>query len=212
MRMKWHSIILGSLLTCHAMAYLHQFEEMNFYARGQMGTGQAQDTKKDFTGTSNSLKVTYHPTATGGATLGYRHEHWRLELEYAYFRNTHAKWELNRARVNENSYVRIHSALFNILYDFSDEYYATIPYFGAGVGHSNIKISGYKHLSNNILSGSENENEFAWQGILGVGYYLSKNSVVDINYRHFATSPARKTLDSEYHTNTFNLGYTYHFL
>ncbi len=63
-----------------------------------------------------------------------------------------------------------------------------VPYVGAGIGIDQNKVSGSTVTVGGTtvahLTGS-NKNQFAWQAMAGVSYYLTANLALDVGYRYF---------------------------
>lgn len=205
--------LLLLILASQASAYLYRFDEQNYYARVFGGLTWSQQTQMNYTAASSNIHVHYHPAGNFGFNLGYRSNHWRIEYEFTHMKAAHKTMNLDHLKLDESGALLLNSHMANLLYNFADEFYATIPYFGAGMGVTHLHQNGYKYrYSSTVVGGSATDNEFTWQGMIGIAYYLNKNTAVDIEYRHIATSEAHETIDHEYHGNSLLLGAAYHWL
>ena len=81
------------------------------------------------------------------------------------------------------------AAMLNAYLDFNVPFIRPIvPYIGAGagidqnkVGSSTVTVGGTTPAS---LTGSS-KNQFAWQAMAGVSWYLASNLALDVSYRYF---------------------------
>ncbi|HZH28085.1 MAG TPA: outer membrane beta-barrel protein [Azospirillaceae bacterium] len=87
----------------------------------------------------------------------------------------------------EGGRVRTYSLMANALYDFNTGT-AFTPYVGVGVGVARVglDVSGAAGATRGEIDGPD--NAFAYQGILGVGYALTRNLTLDLSYRYFGTA------------------------
>src|SRR5258708_2778565 len=67
----------------------------------------------------------------------------------------------------------------NLLYDFRLGW-PIVPYIGAGAGIAFVNAS--------ALGGSTSSTQFAYQGIIGVGYEIDQNWRINIDGRYFGTT------------------------
>ena len=93
-----------------------------------------------------------------------------------------------------DSYTRLFSFFANAYYDFnSDPAWIVHPYIGLGGGYVNIKnmirpASPIPVAPGIFFTKKElNYATFGYQGIFGITYPLSKNFLLDLNYKYFAT-------------------------
>lgn len=99
------------------------------------------------------------------------------------------------------------STMANVLYDFmpNGQWH---PFVGAGIGWAWLDgdFSG---------AGSQNsDNSFAYQGILGLGYDVSKDVALKAQYRYFATADADVGFagdTADYRNHAILVGFTYKF-
>ena len=146
-----------------------------------------------------------YSTDTGfavGGKIGYDFVGLRVELEGLYRNNrgSGAVQYPNGAFGFVNGQINQVSAMANVLYDFAPG--ATItPYVGAGVGIAFVDPS---LASGCTLCGTQ----FAYQGIVGVGYNVAPGWRIDLDGRYYGT-----TNPGQYTNNNISvmLGLTYKF-
>jgi outer membrane protein OmpA-like peptidoglycan-associated protein len=121
----------------------------------------------------------------GLLSLGYRWPNGlRGEFEGGYRRN-------NVDSINDcgacgsDGYTRVWSGLFNLLYDFNVGW-PVHPYLGAGVGAANVRAGGVGPVPN--TSFDDSDWAFAYQGIAGMSYQVSKPIELFAEYRYFGTA------------------------
>ncbi|MBY0563671.1 MAG: OmpA family protein [Hyphomonadaceae bacterium] len=95
------------------------------------------------------------------------------------------------------------SALLNLLYDFNREGKVR-PYVGAGVGYAQVE------------AGDEDESNWAWQGLAGLGFPINSQLTFDLGYRYFTVPELEvdggfRTVDAEYTHQAVTVGLRYQF-
>jgi outer membrane protein OmpA-like peptidoglycan-associated protein len=132
----------------------------------------------------------------------------RLELEFDYRRN-----DIDTLKPGGGSgETNVINGMVNALYDFQTRT-AFTPYLGVGIGWANVE---WTDLSG-TLTGSDDDNVFAYQGIAGVAYGVTPNLKLSIDYRYFATEDPEfeavggGTIDTEYQAHTVMVGLRYEF-
>ena len=136
-----------------------------------------------------------------GGVVGYDFVGPRVELEGVY-RSNNGRGTANFGNVFSNTSGRIEqlSAMVNVLYDFLPG--ATItPYIGAGAGiaFADQAINGCSLCS----------TQFAYQGIVGVGWNIDQNFRVNLDARYYGTTSSG--LSYQNNNVTAMLGLTYKF-
>lgn len=185
-------------------APMHPF---GFYAGIEGGANWAQDADIDGTGLDDS--VNYEPGWTGGAVVGYAFgTGLRTEIEGFYSENniddidTGLGFDVGAEGETYNA-----AAMLNVYYDIYMGDSPFVPFVGGGVGASYVNIDADTGLG----SIDEGSWEFAYQGIVGVGYELSENMVLDASYRYFATTDvdvgAGEDLENSNHKAVLGLKY-----
>ncbi len=124
-----------------------------------------------------------------GAQVGYDFKPFRVEGAYTYYRN-----DLDGVGAHLNT----HTWMANAYYDFMPDS-AFDPYVGAGVG--------WAYFNTRTDSGqSSNDNELAYQGIVGLNYHVNANWAVDTNYHIQSWTSSGGSF-----FNIFNVGLNYYF-
>jgi outer membrane protein OmpA-like peptidoglycan-associated protein len=145
-----------------------------------------------------NVAITPQTGWAAGGHIGYDFVGPRVELEGIYRQN-----QLNGANVNglaNTGQIGQLGIMANLLYDFAPG--ATItPYIGAGAGVGFVDGSS-----------SLNSTQFAYQGILGVGWNVDSNFRVDLDGRYYGTSNPNVN-GATWNNNNFSLmlGLTYKF-
>jgi OOP family OmpA-OmpF porin len=147
---------------------------------------------------NNTMDLGY---AVGGV-VGYDFVGPRVELEGVY-RSNNGHGTANFGNIFSNTSGRINqlSAMVNVLYDFIPG--ATItPYIGAGAGiaFADSSINGCSLCS----------TQFAYQGIIGVGWNINQNFRVNLDGRYYGTTNGGG-LQYQNNNITAMLGVTYKF-
>ena len=145
---------------------------------------------------NNTMDLGY---AVGGV-VGYDFVGPRVELE-GMFRSNNGSGTANFGNVFSNTRGRIEqvSVMANVLYDFLPGAMLT-PYIGAGAGIA--------FADSSIIGCSLCSTQFAYQGILGLGYNVTENFRINLDGRYYGT-----TNPGNYSNNniTVMLGLTYKF-
>lgn len=110
------------------------------------------------------------------------------------------------------------SFMANGIYSFFPKSILT-PYLGAGIGVARLTLDGVSAAGTSIVN-SNADTEFAYQGIAGVSYAVSRSVSLNLDYRYFATTDPTfqrtaagggGSFTPEYHTHNVLLSLTYHF-
>jgi opacity protein-like surface antigen len=132
-----------------------------------------------------------------GGVVGYDFVGPRVELEGLYRSNNRRNTTFN----NVSSNIQQLSTMVNVLYDFIPGATLT-PYLGAGVGlaFADTGLNGCSMCS----------TQFAYQGIVGMGWNIDRNFRVNLDARYYGTSNGGEL---QYQNNNFTtmLGVTYKF-
>jgi OOP family OmpA-OmpF porin len=151
---------------------------------------------------TNILGVQTYP-ATGwaaGAVAGYDFVGPRVELELVYRQNQHNINLGQRAISNNQSGIEQLSPMINLLYDFNANG-RFMPYIGAGIGAAFVDSDS-----------SLGSTQFAYQGIVGIGYKMTENFRVNLDGRYYATTNPTVSGTSWRNDNiSVMLGLTYKF-
>lgn len=132
-----------------------------------------------------------------------------VELEYNYM----SEQDMDVAEVKLGD-VKLNNLFGNVIFRYPGEWIR--PYFGAGIGWSWIKLSPNELFTADTGIGSESDNNWAWQLMLGVNFAFQKNWSADIGYRYFnADNFTLKidatNVDAKYSSSIITAGVNYHF-
>jgi OOP family OmpA-OmpF porin len=151
---------------------------------------------------TNILGLGIHPQMgfQGGAVVGYDFVGPRVELEVVYRQNQHGAYYGGRALDNSQNGIGQIAVMANLLYDFNFGS-AIIPYVGAGVGAA--------FVDSDQAFGS---TQFAYQGIIGVGYKFTVAWRINLDGRyHATTNPSVAGTSWKNENLSVMLGLTYKF-
>ena len=96
------------------------------------------------------------------------------------------------------------AGMVNAYYDF-DTGSEFKPFIGAGLGYASVELDADD-------GGSEDDGVFAYQLMAGVGFAVSKQVSLDLQYRFFATEdPEFDDVESEYMTHNAMIGVRFNF-
>jgi OmpA-OmpF porin, OOP family len=179
-----------------------------------LGVGANWLNDADVTGTGISDKAKFNTGWAAQAAGGYAFDkNWRAELELGYRRNDVDSVN-GTAGAGNNGYVGAFSAFANMLYDFDTGSNWT-PYLGLGVGALRYKASSMQVATGTTVN--DGDTVLAGQGILGVGYNVTPNTQLFVDYHYVrADDPTVKNsagndVNTEYKAHTVMLGFRYSF-
>jgi opacity protein-like surface antigen len=151
-----------------------------------------------------------------GVAGGYDFGTVRLEEELGYQYNRVKQLQIVSLTLKGSGYVSCSTILLNGYYDFHNSTPFT-PFVSAGVGVANVamkdlaveKTDGYERKS----LGTEQDNVFAYQAGLGVGYAVSDNVIMDFKYRYLATATLHlgPVSESDFSSHNLYLGLRFNF-
>jgi outer membrane protein OmpA-like peptidoglycan-associated protein len=182
--MKKTLIAAAVLAALPAAGHAQSLQNPGFYIGAEGGVSWMLNTSGNATLTSRVLSgsaTTNISPNTGwaaGGMIGYDFVGPRVELEGLYRDNT-ATATINGFGGSIGADFNQTSVMANILYDFFAGQIIT-PYVGAGAGiaFQNLSVSG----------GSASSTQFAYQGIIGVGYHFSEQLRLNLEGRYFGTT------------------------
>lgn len=172
-----------------------------------IGAGLTMPEDSDITGTGINTEADLDMGWAGIGSFGYAFGNGiRLELEGGYRPND---VDALSGVANGTGDVEAITVMVNALYDFHNDTKFT-PYIGAGVGWLNASFDGVQPVGGAILDDSD--DVLAYQGIVGIGYDLSEQVQMFVDYRYLGSQdPSFRTtanvgVDSEYTTHTILVG------
>ncbi len=175
MTKKIYFILFSAILILSAKISYAECD--GFYLAGRVG--QAKIEVEDARGLDESPSdgvINKKRLLVSGA-IGYRHEHWRAELEYIW-RKKNEKNVTEFSRVNFKS----QSYMFVVYYDFFPYTWFT-PFVNAGVGYSSNKLT----IKNNSVDTTLNvkANSFTWSLGAGISAKITNRLNMDVGYRYY---------------------------
>ncbi|MBM3508435.1 MAG: porin family protein, partial [Alphaproteobacteria bacterium] len=91
-----------------------------------------------------------------------------------------------------------------------------VPYVGAGLGYARVSADGITATGGGVTN-SDDDNVFAYQGIVGASYWFTPEVALTADYRYFATQdPSFRlsngaSVEGEYRTHNVMVGLTIRF-
>jgi OmpA-OmpF porin, OOP family len=154
----------------------------------------------------------------GLLSLGYRFRNGlRGEIEGGYRRNNVDKID-GCATCGDDGFTQAFSTMANLLYDFNINGSPIHPYIGGGAGAAKVRAGGIGPVPG--ASFTDSDWAFAYQGIAGVSYQVSKPVELFAEYRYFSTkgldlstpaSGGSVSNDDEYRNHTIMAGLRWYF-
>jgi OOP family OmpA-OmpF porin len=173
--MKNVLLATAALVALPVMAQAQSQPNAGIYIGGEGGLNWMFNTT---TNTASGSAANIYP-ATGwaaGGMIGYDFVGPRVELE-GIFRQNQATRQFQQFTAGAN--FNDTAIMANVMYDFRMGW-PIVPYVGAGAGIAFVNASN--------LGGSATSTQFAYQGIIGVGYEIDQNWRVNIDGRYFGTT------------------------
>ena len=178
------------------------------------GAAWVEDSDLSVSGFGNIAEFSYETGYVVNAAFGNAYANGlRLELEIPYRTNDLDEISvLGPSLGTIDGEVSAWGGMINVYYDF-DTGSAVKPFIGAGIGIADIELE--------IEGSSEDDNVFAYQLMAGMGFAISKDVTLDLQYRFYATDDpefdisdpdnGKVTLESEYMTHNVMLGLRFNF-
>lgn len=149
-----------------------------FYLAGRAGYAEYEvDDDRSGVGNSFSHYVVDKKRFIASGGIGYRHEHFRTEIEYM--------WRKANSE-NISSYAkgkfRSQSYMFIVYYDFFPYSWFT-PFVDAGIGWTNHKLT----ITNNSVGTKlkMDDDSFTWSLGAGISAKLTNRLNLDVGYRYY---------------------------
>jgi len=180
--MKKLLLATAALIALPLAAHAQSQPTPGFYIGAEGGLNWMFNTTINVPGFGGAANV--YPTMgwAAGGMIGYDFVGPRVELEGVY-RNNYATLSAAPLGVpfTAGAHIEQTAIMANILYDFRFGS-PIVPYIGAGAGVSFVNAA--------ALGGSTSSTQFAYQGIIGVGYEIDPMWRINIDGRyHGTTSP-----------------------
>ncbi|MBR5598903.1 MAG: porin family protein [Alphaproteobacteria bacterium] len=176
---------------CTSIAINSYAECDGFYIAGRLGQAkiESENDKSGVDGYSNDNVINKSRLIASGA-VGYRHEHWRAELEYIWRKKNDKTIAQGISDVSFKS----KSYMFVVYYDFLPYTWFT-PFVNAGIGYTKNKLS----IRNNIygVGYSAKNNDFTWSVGAGISAKITNRLNMDIGYRYYDMGDGLDTLNGK---------------
>ena len=179
--MKKLLLATAALIALPALAHAQSQPMPGFYIGGEGGLNWMFNTTANVPGFGGAANI--YP-ATGwqaGGMVGYDFVGPRIELE-GIFRQNQATLQaapIGFQQFTAGANINQTAIMANLIYDFRFGS-PIVPYIGAGAGIAFVNAS--------ALGGSTSSTQFAYQGIIGVGYEIDSNWRFNIDGRYFGTT------------------------
>lgn len=200
------AVAAGLLLAAGAV----RAEQPGPYVSLGLGANWVNDADMTGTGVSDKDKLKTGFGLMGAA--GYAFDrNWRAEAELGFRHNGVDTLENGGGN---SGHVNAWSLMGNVLYDVNTGSNWT-PYLGVGAGMLNYRASGMHPTATTSLNDSD--TNFAYQGILGVGYNFTPSTQFYLDYHYLrsldptVSSSNGTDLDTKYHAHTLMVGVRYSF-
>ncbi|MDH3575292.1 MAG: outer membrane beta-barrel protein [Desulfobacteraceae bacterium] len=184
-------------------------ESQGLYIGGRLGACFLNDSTLSEEGVALTVETEFDTGMVLEGAVGYDFGMFRAEGEIGYRKNDVDKFSAFGLSVEGNGDVDTLSFMINGYFDIETQSGLT-PFIGAGIGYA--KISANDWSVGGIDIGSEDDSVFAYQLGLGLGYSVTKNWIIDIAYKYFATEdPDFEGTEAEYDSHNITIGFRYAF-
>jgi outer membrane protein OmpA-like peptidoglycan-associated protein len=200
--------IVKSLIVAGALvAALPSMANAQWYVSGEAGGSYLEDSK--LKGNGNNYKTEYDKGIVGLGAVGYSYGAPKVEVELGYRTNDVSKVGGASATGNAGTF----TTMLNGVYDFMPDS-VWHPMLGVGLGVANVNVSDVK--VGGVSSYKADDWRLAYQGIAALGYDVTKEWQIKLDYRYLASlDPSASingtSLHTEYHDHAILLGLTYKF-
>src|SRR5882757_4619883 len=181
MTMKKVLLATAALIALPVMAQAQSQPNPGFYIGGEGGLNWMFNTTANVPGFGGAVNIYPATGWAAGGMVGYDFVGPRVELEGIYRQNqaTLQAAPIGFQQFTAGANINDTAIMANIMYDFRMGW-PIIPYVGAGAGIAFVNAS--------ALGGSTSSTQFAYQGIIGVGYEIDQNWRINIDGRYFGTT------------------------
>ncbi len=156
-------------------------QNQGFYIGAEGGLNWMFNTTANVPGFGGAVNIYPATGWAAGGMIGYDFGGPRVELEGIYRSNqaTLQAAPVGFQQFTAGANINQTAIMANIMYDFRFGS-PIVPYIGAGAGIAFVNAS--------ALNGSTSSTQFAYQGIIGVGYEIDPNWRINIDGRYYGTT------------------------
>ena len=179
--MKKLLLATAALIALPALAHAQSQPMPGFYLGGEGGLNWMFNTTANVPGFGGAANIYPAMGWQAGGMVGYDFVGPRVELE-GIFRQNQATLQaapIGFQQFTAGANINQTAIMANLLYDFRFGS-PIVPYIGAGAGIAFVNAS--------ALGASTSSTQFAYQGIIGVGYEIDSNWRFNIDGRYFGTT------------------------
>jgi len=147
-----------------------------------------------------------------GGRIGYQSNPIRYEGEYTYLHGKTNYFNLNNVRqTGVTGYTSGNLFMANIYFDTPEILPSIAPFLGVGIGYASIQTSLNSTGPNGATIFKATDNEFAYQGTIGLTYNFADYYSANFGYRYVATDKANEFGEKVYQAHLVDVGVIYHF-
>ncbi len=172
-------IFLAIFAFCFVYGADNSYAECDgFYLAGRLGRAkiEQEEARGNIDSYENDGVISKKRLVASGA-IGYRHEHWRAELEYIWRK----KNDKNLGGVTDVSF-KSQSIMLAVYYDFFPYSWFT-PFVSAGIGYTKNRLN----IAIPLVGANYkvNGDNFTWSLGAGISAKVTNRLNVDVGYRYF---------------------------
>jgi OOP family OmpA-OmpF porin len=171
----------AALIALPVMAQAQSQPNPGIYIGGEGGLNWMFNTTANVPGFGGAVNIYPAMGWAAGGMIGYDFVGPRVELE-GIFRQNQATLQaapIGFQQFTAGANINQTAIMANVMYDFRMGW-PIVPYIGAGAGIAFVNAS--------ALNASTSSTQFAYQGIIGVGYEIDQNWRFNIDGRYFGTT------------------------
>lgn len=204
---------LAMAVPARAMDMDEKATHRSIYFKGAIGLTKLQGMEYDIN--AGEVRNQYQKELSYSGAIGYDFGNYAMEMEYAYRTNDLDGQTLLGSKLADTEGDTQSSAFMINGYFETPTDSNWVPYLGVGAGIARVNLN--DHMTGNILLVDDNATVFAYQGIAGLEYNVSRKISAFAEYRYFATADVPVTTftgtnhDVDYESHNFMTGIKYQF-
>ena len=216
MKMK-HLVLSAALIALLPFAAQAQSKSGVYVS---LGAGWNKLLDADVKNNGITGKATFDDGYAVLGAVGYAYGNgFRTEFEAGYRNNQLKSLQVGAVRANDKGSYSAMSGMANLIYGM--DFGSISPYIGVGAGVARLGLDTNTTSLGRI---SDQDMQFAYQGIAGIAFGITDNVKLDLGYRYFATTrpsfaagnlnttgPTGSTIRGEYNAHTLLLSVRYEF-